>query len=220
MVVNRSATEEERILTQRVAAYVDGFNLYYGLRAKGWRRYYWLDLVRLAENLLRPGQQLAAVRYFTAGVFAEAGDPDKPLRQNTYLDALATLPALRIHMGYHVAKQLRCPSCGASWQTYEEKMTDVNIAVELLGDAQDDLFDTAIIISGDGDLASPVRTVRERYPGKQAIVAFPPGRHSDGLRSVATASFPIGRGILSKSLLPDQVIRADGFVLKRPPTWI
>ena len=207
-------------MTQRIAAYIDGFNLYYSLREKGWRRYYWLDLVRLAENLLRPGQQLMAVRYFTALVFPELNDPDKPLRQNVYLEALATLPALHIHMGYHVTKRLRCPSCGAAWQTHEEKTTDVNIAVELLGDAQDDLFDTAIIISGDGDLASPVRTVRERYPGKQAIVAFPPGRHSNGLRSVATTSFPIGRGVLSKSLLPDHVTRADGFVLKRPPSWV
>ena len=31
-------------MTRRVAVYVDGFNLYYGLRSKGWRRYYWLDL--------------------------------------------------------------------------------------------------------------------------------------------------------------------------------
>ena len=208
------------MLTQRVAAYIDGFNLYYSLREKGWRRYYWLDMAHLAENLLRADQRLVAVRYFTALVFPEPNDPDKPLRQNAYLEALATLPALHVHMGYHPAKKLRCPSCGASWQTHEEKMTDVNIAVELLGDAQDDLFDTAIIISGDGDLASPVHTVRERYPGKQTIVAFPPGRHSNGLRSVATASFPIGRGTLRKSLLPNQVTRADGFVLKRPPTWI
>ena len=29
---------------QRVAVYIDGFNLYYGLKSKGWSRYYWLDL--------------------------------------------------------------------------------------------------------------------------------------------------------------------------------
>ena len=31
----------------------------------------------------------------------------------------------------------------------------MNIAVELLGDAQDNVFDTAIVVSGDGDLAGP-----------------------------------------------------------------
>ena len=79
-------------MTRRVAVYVDGFNLYYGLRSKGWRRYYWLDLRRLSEQFLRAGQRLVLVRYFTAGVFAEPHDPDKPVRQNTYLEALETLP--------------------------------------------------------------------------------------------------------------------------------
>ena len=205
---------------QRVAVYIDGFNLYYGLRAKGWRRYYWLDLRRLAENLLRPDQHLVVIRYFTAGVFPEPGDPDKPTRQNTYLDALATLPNLHIHRGYHQSKEQRCLTCGATWQTYEEKMTDVNIAVELLGDAQDDAFDTAIIVSGDGDLASPVRAIRERHPGKRAVVAFPPGRHSAGLRNVATASSTIGRDALRDSQLPDEVTSATGYVSVRPSNWI
>lgn len=42
----------------RVVAYVDGFNLYFGLRSKGWKKYYWLDLCALATTPLRPGQTL------------------------------------------------------------------------------------------------------------------------------------------------------------------
>ena len=204
---------------QRVTVYVDGFNLYHGLKSKGWRRYYWLDLRRLAENLLRPGQRLVMVRYFTAGVFPELGDPSKPVRQKMYLEALATLPDLHIHYGYHVTRERRCSNCGILQQTYEEKMTDVNIAVELLGDAQDDTFDTAIVMSGDGDLASPVRAVRDRYPEKRIIVAFPPGRHSSGLRSEATASLTIGRGVLSGSQLPHRITKSNGYVLTRPRGW-
>ena len=206
-------------MTRRVAVYVDGFNLYYGLRSKGWRRYYWLDLRGLSEQLLRPGQRLVMVRYFTAGVFAEPGDPDKPVRQNTYLEALATLPDLHIHKGYFLAKQQRCAACGAVWQTYEEKTTDVNIAVELLGDAQDDVFDTAVVVSGDGDLAGPIRAVRRRYPQKRVVVAFPPGRHSAGLRNAATAFFTIGRDALRDSQFPQRVTKADGYVLTRPQKW-
>ena len=43
---------------ERVTVYIDGFNLYYGLREKGWRRYYWLNLRRLSENILDPHQTL------------------------------------------------------------------------------------------------------------------------------------------------------------------
>jgi hypothetical protein len=38
--------------------------------------------------------------------------------------------------------------------THHEKMTDVNIAVELLTDAFQDSFDVALLISADGDLWS------------------------------------------------------------------
>jgi hypothetical protein len=34
---------------ERVITYVDGFNLYFGMRSRGWRRYYWLDVKRLQQ---------------------------------------------------------------------------------------------------------------------------------------------------------------------------
>ena len=204
---------------QRVIVYIDGFNLYYGLRAKGWRRYCWLDLSRLSMNLVRSGQTLVGVRYFTARVAPLTRDPDKQFRQATYLEALETLPDFSIHFGYYQTKKRTCHQCGAKWKTYEEKMTDVNIAVELLADAQDDAFDTAIVMSGDGDLSSPVRSVRERYPGKRVVIAFPPARHSAGLRLEANAYFTVGRNALRDSLFPDQIIKENGVVLTRPLSW-
>ncbi|MCY4448774.1 MAG: NYN domain-containing protein [Chloroflexi bacterium] len=206
-------------MTQRVAVYIDGLNLYQGLKQQRWQRYYWLDLRLLSLRLLRADQQLVAVRYFTAVVRPVPHDADKPKRQGTYLEALATLPDLHIHYGYHLAKRRRCPHCGAIEQTYEEKMTDVNIAVELLGDAQDDLFDTALVISGDGDLAGPVRTIGERYPAKRAVVAFPPARHSAALRQAARGFFTISRSALRDSQFPDRVSNSDGYVLTRPSSW-
>src|SRR3989304_4835741 len=70
---------------ERVIVYIDGFNLYFGICDKGWRRYLWLDLPALATRLLTPGQQLVATKYFTARVRA---DPGKIRRQSTYLQAL------------------------------------------------------------------------------------------------------------------------------------
>ena len=210
---------QRKATLQRVIVYVDGFNLYYGLRSKGWRRYYWLDLRRLAENLLRAGQVLVAVRYFTARISPRASSPAKHKRQAIFLEALQTRADLHIYYGHFLAKDRRCQSCGAVWKMYEEKMTDVNIAVELLGDAQDDAFDTAIVISGDSDLTTPVRATRKRYPEKRVIVAFPPDRHSAQLRDAATASFTVGRKIIKDSQFPDEVVKPDGFVLRRPAQW-
>ena len=179
----------------------------------------WLDQRLLAENLLQHGQRLAFVRYFTTRVLPEPNDPGKPGRQNAYLEALATLPEFYIHEGFFLAKEGHCTRCGATWNTYEEKMTDVNLAVAMLGDAQDDAFDTAIVISGDGDLTGPIRAVRTRYPAKRIVVAFPPNRHSVDLRNVATTSFTIGRKKFLDSQFPDQVVKPDGYVLAKPLEW-
>lgn len=206
-------------MAERVTVFIDGFNLYYGLKSKGWRRYYWLDLRRLAENLLRPGQELVSVRYFTARVLPRPQDPGQPERQRIYLAALATLADLHLHYGYFLPKSATCLQCGAVWQTFEEKMTDVNIATELLGDAQDDAFDTAIIISGDSDLSGPISALRRRYPYKRVVVAFPPNRISLRLRAAATAWFTIGRDQLRDSQFPNEIVSREGYFISRPPRW-
>ena len=203
----------------RIIAYVDGFNLYYGLRSKGWRRLYWLDVHRLAENLLKPGQRLLGVHYFTTRIRSRPGDEDTRRRQATYLEALETLPGVHLHYGHYLAKTRRCPRCQATWEAFEEKMTDVNIAVELLEGAQADAFDTAILVSGDSDLTRPVQAVQARYPRKRVVVAFPPDRESSRLRQAATAGFVIGRKKLKDSQLPDRVSKPDGHVLIRPQEW-
>ena len=171
----------------RLTAYVDGFNLYYGLRSKGWRSYYWLNIHRLVENLLKPDQRLVAVHYFTAHIAAKRGNHDKRRRQQTFLEALATLPDVRLHYGRYLVKSRHCSQCGTTWETFEEKMTDVNIAVELLGDAQDDAFDTAIVVSGGqrsdatgagspGALSGQAR--RRGFPAQSDVRAITRGRDS------------------------------------------
>lgn len=203
----------------RVMVYVDGFNLYFGLRSKGWRKHYWLDLHALAAALLKPGQTLQGVHYFTSRIRANGRNLPDMQRQTIYLEALGTLPTLQTHFGHYLEKPKQCRQCGAQWIDYEEKMTDVNIAVQLLSDAFGDRFDTALLISGDSDLTTPVRKLRAQFPAKRLIVAFPPGRQSFELKKAANATFTIGETNLRQSQLPVQVQRADGFILQRPTHW-
>ena len=147
---------------QRVAVYIDGLNLYYGLKSMDWRRYYWLDVQRLSESLMRSYQRLGFVRYFTAELLPDSGADARIERHSAYLQAISTLPKVDIQYGFHSAKTITCPHCGEGIRTYEEKMTDVNIAVALLEDANNNLFDAAILISADSDLTRPIEVVRPR----------------------------------------------------------
>jgi hypothetical protein len=56
---------------ERVNFYVDGFNLFYGLRRlkavdADYQKFYWIDFVKLFENFIGDNQVLQKVYYFTA----------------------------------------------------------------------------------------------------------------------------------------------------------
>lgn len=203
----------------RVISYIDGFNLYFGLKNKGWKRYYWLDLEALSADLLLPGQTLLATHYVTARLRLAANNQADKQRQDDYLDALATRNNLNIHYGHYLQKTRQCRQCKATWPDYEEKMTDVNIAVQLIADAFDDNYDTALILSADSDLTTPVKFVRNRFPNKKIVVAQPPGRNSNQLSKVATVAFQISRKKVQNNQLPDIITTVAGIVLQRPATW-
>ena len=199
----------------RVIAYVDGFNLYYGLRAKRWKKYYWLNIQKLVQQFIRPHQTLVATKYFTTII---KYPNDRRQRQQVFLEALKTLPDLQIYYGHFLSDVITCRSCGHTYTTYHEKMTDVNIAVELMQDAFGDHFDVAFLLSADSDLVSPISAVQKSFPGKQVICIFPPKRSSYALKQVSDGVLHIGRNELAKSIFPDRVLK-DGVTLRRPPNW-
>jgi len=200
----------------RVITYIDGFNLYHGLRAGRLNRYYWLDLRMLAMQLLKPQQQFAEVKYFTARISQPA---DKRKRQSDYLEALFAHCGIRAFEGQFLAKSVECFQCHRVWPDHEEKMTDVNIATELLTDAFQGQFEVGLIVSGDSDLVPPIRAIRKLFPERRIVVAFPPNRYSRHLANEAHGHFFIDEPTLGRSQLPNEVTKADGYILKRPPSW-
>ncbi|MFL6121418.1 NYN domain-containing protein [Actinophytocola sp.] len=111
------------------------------------------------------------------------------------------------------------PDCGTTWTVFEEKETDVNIAVALLSDAVRDHFDTALLISADSDLCPAVRETKSLFPAKRIIAAFPPDRHSAELKRVVDGFVFVGNDKVRRAQLPDKVVTEAGVVLRRPKQW-
>lgn len=199
---------------ERISVYIDGFNLYFGIRDR-FPKAKWLDVKALSKNLLKQNQTLIDVKYFTARI---RNNPPKEKRQNTYLDALNTTD-IQIIYGQYYSKKASCTSCGHSWNKNEEKMTDVNIAVHLITDALENKYDKAIIISGDSDLVPPIKALHKFFKDKKIIVAFPPKRHSYSLKNEADNTFIIGRKKLMDSQLPEEIKLSSGYVICKPPKW-
>jgi uncharacterized LabA/DUF88 family protein len=200
---------------EHVITYIDGFNLYHGLRSKYGRKFIWLDIEKLSQQLLQDRQILEKVKYFTAMI---RDNPSKEFRQKTYISALSTLSKVEIYYGKYLVNQHICPNCNHIENIPSEKMTDVNIATHLITDAFTNQFDVAKIITADSDLTGPIQMVKKLFPNKKIVVAFPPDRVSFDLKNTASY-FYIGRRKFELSQLPEKIILNNGTMLQRPQSW-
>lgn len=203
----------------RVGVYVDGFNLYHGLRDLAGRGLLWLDLARLARGFLKPGQSLESVAYFTAPV---RNDAAALIRQKTYNLALESTGVRVVH-GHFQEQCRRCRVCGATWRTYEEKRSDVAIAAAMVADVALARVDVVLLVSADSDLCAAIEAIRgvdANRNGKTKVVSvFPPNRRSDLLREMSDAWLPLGRAVVRRCQLPGEVGGRDGAIYHRPPYW-
>lgn len=198
---------------RRVFVYVDGFNLYHALDDMHDDSLKWLCLRRLSESILRGDEELRSVKYFSA--FA-TWIPDAMLRHRAYVEALKC-EGVKFIEGNFKKKYLKCKVCGAQYQTHEEKETDVNIAIHLIKDTFHDLFDRAIIISADTDMASAVRMAKDLSGTKKIDVVCPPGRYARA-RSL-NPLFELQRGKIRAARLDDRYVTGDGTIVTTPAKY-
>lgn len=202
----------------RTTVYIDGFNLYFGIRDKGWNDCKWLDLEALSRSIV-PAQNHAnlTVKYFTAHI---ASPPSKARRQAKYLEALEAHTTIEIVKGAYQDTEIICRRCESTWTKGEEKMTDVAIATAIIDDAYQNRVDSILIVSGDRDVVPAVNLVQLRFPHIEVGVAFPPNRVSTHLKEVVKGRVTyINRRKLLSSQLPQEVVKSDGVILGRPGVW-
>jgi len=185
--------------------FVDGFNLYFALLSVGSGAYLWLDLVALSERLLRPGQDLVGVDYFTA---TARHRPESAGRQAEYLRAIdAVRPGMvTVHKSRFQKKSISCPSCDTRRRVYEEKQSDVALGVTMVAAAMRDEFDLAILVSEDSDFVPAVQAVVSA--GKRVVVAMPPNRRAHELVQVASGYVRVTDSDVHKSQLPSEIAGA------------
>lgn len=195
-------------MKKRVYVYVDGFNLYHAIDALGLPYLKWLNLWSLSEKLVREGEQVSVVKYFSAYATWRERSYRKHERYVAALEFSGVVPI----MGRFKEKPMRCKACGHSYKSHEEKETDVNIGAHLVADALRDRFERAIIISADTDLVAAVLLARSEVKDKQIDIVAPPNRMSRN----SLARFEVARGKMKLSLLPREITLPDGRKIVRP----
>ncbi len=153
-------------------------------------------------------------------------------RQNVYLQTVSLDPKLQVVLGYYrktpavlPARSAVCRECDEAKNgfvrvyKFEEKRSDVNMAVAVVRDAALDAADSFVLVTGDSDQVAAVLAVRKSF-GKQVLVFDPHEKLCDDLKKVASYYKNIPRDLPSQSQLPLEVPRGNsGKTIKCPEAW-
>ena len=214
-----------------VAFLVDGFNLYHSVRSAGKTlglSTKWLDIKRLCSSYLHlvanavgDKTQLANIYYFSAlATHIEAVDPDVTVRHRRFIKCLED-SGVKVELSRFKPRQVKCPEpkCGKIFFKHEEKETDVAIAVKLLEVFLRNECDTAVLVTGDTDLAPAVRTAMSLFPNKRVLFAFPYHRKNKELSKLAPGSFTMDKSQYARYQFQNPCILSDGTAIGKPPSW-
>jgi hypothetical protein len=199
---------------QRAALYVDGFNLYHPINRSGQNHLKWASLWRLGELICeRGGQQLVKVVFCTAvpKIERDAGKHDRHIRFNSAQEACG----VQIVHGHYVPEPKEVDGVPTGEQKWVEKQTDLNVALQLLFDGLDDVYDIAFLLSADTDQVATARVFNERLRpfGKQLVGVAPPNRKTPagyggyGVKGLTLKMFDLERCVMGERLQgPNKVI--------------
>jgi uncharacterized LabA/DUF88 family protein len=204
---------------RRVLFFIDGFNVYHALESQEkYHQYKWLDYSKLAKCFVSSKDQIIDIFYFTA--YAH-WNPDKIARHQVLVKALRTV-GVKIILGKFKNKDHQCRVCKRHYSTFEEKQTDVNIAITLLECAIKNEFDAAIIVSGDSDLIPAIEAVKRTFPSKEIGLVVPIGRAAKELIGACDFHMKMKERHLKTSQFPDTIpLDIDKkIVLQKPYSWV
>lgn len=121
--------------------------------------HYSIDFPRLARTLpsrIDGGCVLVKLVFF----IAESPSRGSRAREDALFAALRGSPSTELVLGWHETRH--CRNCGIVY--HREKGTDVAIATALVDGAHQDIYDTALLVTGDEDFVSAIAAARKVAP--------------------------------------------------------
>ena len=208
--------------------YIDGFSFYYGISKP--TNLKWCDLLHLSESLL-PNYEILKIKLFTGRSKSIPDNPKAPDRQNQYLKALRTFEKVEVIDSKYskFAKNLvlekdqnKSNPKKVKVVYFQEKKSDVNLAVHMVMDAVNSKYDVAAIFTNDTDFVEPIKRVR--YDLNKKVILVP--TTVDGYRMVskdllkfANSKRDISLSILTNNQLPKTIKQKNKSPIIMPDEW-
>lgn len=186
---------------ERVVIFIDGSNFYHGLKKNIGKTN--LDFYEFSK-LLCGKRELIRAYYYNAPV-TQKQDPVQHAKQQKFFSKLDSTPYLTVKLGYFLEaerpRKIACLYCSKEGEyllkNWIEKGVDTRIATDMITLAYKNVYDTAILVSGDGDFAYAIESVKEL--GKHTEVAFCSSPYH--LKKVCDKFILLTEGFMKPSLL-------------------
>lgn len=206
----------------RAALYIDGFNLYHPIKRMGPENnhFKWACLWELGVNLTAPkGQELVKVVFCTAvpSMKQNADQRDRHIRFNQAQRAHGVI----VVEGHYVPEPIEDNGMPTGATKWTEKQTDINVALELIMDGLDNVYDVALLLSADTDQVATARVFTERLVplGKSLVGIAPPDRAAPaGYSQYKVPTVTLKKYDIEKCIMPAEIDHA-GIMVRRPPEY-
>lgn len=173
--------------SRKVAIYIDGSNFYFSIKKRFNCK---IDIEKFCKKLVGKNE-LIKINYYIAPV-EQFNNPEMYAQQQSFFDNLREIKNLNIIFG----RLERRKRDGEKY--YVEKATDVNLALDVVLDAQAEIYDEAYLISNDGDFSGAVKASIERFDKKVIYVAIGNQKSiSYHLKKVASKTLKINEKFIS-----------------------
>lgn len=161
---------------ERVMIFVDDSNFYHGL--KGNRCSTRIDFLKLSQFVAGSKRKLIRTYYYNAA-YKQDDNPEKYIEQQKWFTWVKKTPYLTLKLGRLAKRSTKIDKdwlrgqlgdntadkvievFGEDITYYVEKGVDIELASDMLKLAYSDAYDTAILISGDGDFVAAVQEVQD-----------------------------------------------------------
>ena len=169
--------------TQRVAIFIDGSNLYHNLKRFNIKTTF-EEIIKSVETK----RKVVDIFYYTA-LLDKSIDEKKYKEHKRFLDKIKEIPNFHV-----VICNLRKVILEDGSVDFAIKGDDVYLATDLIKGAYENLYDVAIIVSGDADFIPAIKLVQKK--GKKVINAFFPKSSSYSLRNCCDGSINLKKALI------------------------
>lgn len=216
---------------EKICVFIDGFNLYHGIRKTGIETYKWCNLRKLIKHFINEKtQKISEIIYFTA--YCTWNDKKKS-RHQSYTNILED-DDIKVVLGKYARTEksfdnsfmeaLECippeklPDI-LRYATKEEKKTDVNVALSIFTYALEGRYDHAFIISADSDFVPSIELTRKHFPNLKFTCVRPPSIRGKELMNCCDYKKKITKNTLKASLLEDTITLKTGKQITKPEKY-